>query len=47
MPQAQKHFGFEANVVANASSRGKLLIFGLTNTYPSTWDGMKVNIKGL
>ncbi len=47
MLQAQKHLGFGSNVATNASLRIKLLGYGLTNTCPSTRDGMKVNIKGL
>jgi hypothetical protein len=45
MPQAQKHPDSEPNVVANASLRVKLSSYGLTNKYPSTRDGMKINIK--
>jgi hypothetical protein len=47
MPQAQKHLGFGPNVVANASLKIKRWGYGLTNKYLSTWDGMKVDIKGL
>jgi hypothetical protein len=47
MPQAQKHLGSGSNVATNASLRIKLLGYELTNTYPSTQYGMKVNIKGL
>ncbi len=46
LPQAQKHFSSRPNVATNASMKIKVWGYGLTNKYPSTWDGMKVNIKG-
>jgi hypothetical protein len=42
-----KTLQLHAKCCCKCKLENKTIMFGLTNKYPSTWDGMKVNIKDL